>query len=123
MTFFESGCRGTGEVPQGFFKAFFNLPGPSFYHSGSGRPLQHQHLSQVVADPLQPKVIVVAPQAQIATSLQPIAPLQGADNSLHGPAHSRKELIPFLLPFTKGMTTPSPAHDAAEDSFASQRLF
>ena len=119
----ESGYREAGESLRGPLQVLVSPSAPLLRNRGSGGPLQHQHLFQVVAHPLQPKVIVVSPQAQIATSRQPIAALQGADDSLHGLAHPRKEFIPFLLVATKGVTTPGPANDAAKYPPASQRLF
>src|SRR4030065_2140020 len=97
----DSSYRGTGEGFPGPFQACVNPLAPLLCNRGSSGPLQHQHLFQVVANSLQPKVIVVAPQAEIAASLQPIAALQGADDPLHGPAHAGKEFIPFLLRPTK----------------------
>src|SRR5208283_755724 len=106
MNLSESCYRGAGEGSRGSLRAFFRLSGLFLNTRGSGGPLQHQHLFQVVANPLQPKVIMVAPQPEIATSLQPIAALQGADDPFHGLAHARKKFIPFLLSPAKRMTTP-----------------
>jgi hypothetical protein len=123
MNLSEFNYRGNGEGPRGPFKAFTWPLGLPFHNGGSVSPLQHQHFSQVVTDSFQPTVIVVAPQAQIATSHQAIATLQGADDPLHGLAHARKAFIPFLLVPTQGVRTPGPAYDAAEHPFASQRRF
>ena len=117
----ESSYRGSGKGPRAPFQAFSNLSGLPPLDRFSVGPLQHQHLSQVVAYPLQPKVIEVAPPAEIATSRQPIAALQGADDPLHGPADSRIEFIPSLLLRRDGPITPGPIDDAAEHPPASQR--
>src|SRR4030042_5835760 len=119
----DSSYRGTREGLPGPFQACVNPSTPLLRSRGSGGPLQHQHLFQVVANSFQPKVIVVALQAEIATSLQPIAALQGADDPLHGPAHSGKEFIPFLLSPTKGVTTPGSTYDATKYPPAAQRRF
>jgi hypothetical protein len=115
--------RGAGEGPRGPLGPFFRLSGLALGTRGSGGPLQHQHFSQVVAYPVQPQVIVVALQTQIATSFQPIAALQRADEPLHGLAHSGKAFITFLLSPAKRMTTPGPANDAAKHPPASQGRF
>src|SRR5512135_1673874 len=120
MNLSESSYRGVGEGLRGPLAAFVNPSAPLLRSGSSGSPLQRQHLSQVVANPLQPKVIVVAPQTQIATSLHPIAAFQGADDPLHGLAHPRKAFIPFLLVTTKRVTTPGPANNAAKTPPASQ---
>src|SRR4030042_3121483 len=115
----ESSYRGPGKGPRTLFQAFSNLSGPPPSRRDSVGPLQHQHLFQIVAYPLQPKVIEVAPPAEIATSRQPIAALPGADDPLHSPAHSRKEFVPFLLLHRNGTITPGPIDDAAEHPPAS----
>ena len=89
MSSSEAGYRCLGDGTPGLFWVSFNPSALPFRHGASSRPLQYQHLAQVVAHPLQPQVIEVAPPAEIATSLQAIAPLQGADDPLYRPAHSR----------------------------------
>ncbi len=74
--------------PRGPFQARFNLSGLAHRNRGSGCPLQHQHLPQIVAYPLQPEVTSIAHPTHIATSVHPIAALQGTDDPLHGPADS-----------------------------------
>ena len=123
MNLSESCYRGAGAGPRGPLGPFLRLSGLPLGTRGSGGPLQHQHFSQVVTHPFQPQVIVVALQAQIATSFQPIAALQSADDPLHGLAHSGKAFIPFLLSPAQRMTTPGPANDAAEHPPASQGRF
>ena len=49
----ESSYRAPGAGPRGPFQACFNLSSPAPRHRGSRGPLQHQHLPQVVAYPLQ----------------------------------------------------------------------
>ena len=41
-------------------------------------------------------MIVVAQLTEVATSLQPIAAFQGADDPLYGPAHPGKNLLRFF---------------------------
>ena len=118
----ESSYRAPGAGPRGPFQACFNLSSPAPRNRGSGGPLQHQHLPQVVAYPLQPEVTSIAHPTHIATSLQPIAALQGTDDPLHGPADSRIEFIPPLLLLRYGAITPGPIDDATEHPPASQRL-
>ena len=118
----ESSYRALEEGSGGPFQAFFNPLGLSFHTRGSGCPLQHQHLPQVVAYPLQPEVTSIAHPTHIATSFHPIAAFQGADDPLHGPADSRIEFIAPLLLRRYGAITPGPIDDAAEHSSASQRL-
>src|SRR3990172_9968092 len=86
---------------------------------GSGGPLQHQHLFQVAAHPFKPEMIVIAHPTEIATSLQPIAAFQSADDPLHGPAHPGVEFIPPLLLLRYGAITPGPIDGAAEHPPAS----
>jgi hypothetical protein len=116
----ESSYRASGAGPRGPFPACFNLSSRAPRHGGSGSPLQHQHLPQVVAYPLQPEVTSIAHPAHIATSLQPITAFQGADDPLHGPADSHIEFIPLLLLLRYGPITPGPIDDPAEHSPASQ---
>ena len=116
----ESSYRAPGKGSRDPFRAFFNPSGMPFHTRGSGGPLQHQHLPQVVAYPLQPEVTSIAHPTHIATSLQPIAALQGTDDPLHGPADSRIKFIPPLLLRRYGAITPGPIDDAAEHSPASQ---
>jgi len=118
----ESSSRGPGAGPQGPFQACFNFSSPEPRHSGSGGPLQHQHLPQVEAYSLQPEVTSIAHPTHIATSRQPIAALQGTDDPLHGSADSRIEFIPPFLLRRYGAITPGPIDDAAKHPPASQRL-
>src|SRR4030042_2322084 len=118
----ESRYRGSGRGPRGSFQAFSNLSGPPPSHRDSVGPLQHQHLFQVVAYPLQPEVTSIAHPTHIATSRHPIVALQSADAPLHGPADPRIEFIPPLLLLRYGAITPGPIDDATAHSPASQSL-
>src|SRR4030042_6536385 len=118
----ESRYRGSGRGPRGSFQAFSNLSGPPPSHQDSVGPLQHQHLPQVVAYPLQPEVTSIAHPTHIATSRQPIAALQGTDDPLHGPADSRIKFIPPLLLLRYGAITPGPIDDTTEHPSASAGL-
>jgi len=118
----ESSYRVPGAGPQGPFQACFILSSPVPRHRGSGDPLQHQHLPQVVAYSLQPEVTSIAHPTHRATSRQPLSALQGTDDPLHGPADTGIECIPPLLLRRYGTITPGPIDDAAEHSPASQRL-
>jgi hypothetical protein len=113
--------RGIRKGPRGPFQALFNLSGPP-PATGSGGPLQHQHLFQVVAYPLQPEVTSIAHPAHITTALHPIVALQRAENPFHGPADPRIEFIPPLLLLGYGAITPGAINDATEHPPASQRL-
>jgi hypothetical protein len=64
MNTYESSRRGPGKGPRGSLPACFNLSGPPPLAGDSVGPLQHQHLFQVVAYPLQPKMIEVAHEAE-----------------------------------------------------------
>src|SRR5665647_3522332 len=118
MNPFEPNYRGPGEGPRGPF----NPSGASPRKSASGCPLQHQHLPQVVAYPLQPEVTSIAHPTHIATSVHPIAALQGTDDPLHGPADSRIKFIPPLLLLRYGTITPGPIDDTTKHPSASQGL-
>ena len=104
------------------FEALLNPLGTLPPKRVSGCFLQHQHFLQVVAHSFKPEMIVVAHSSKITASLQPIAAFQGADDPLHGPAHSRQEFIPFLLLGRNGSITPRPVDDTAENPPAPQRL-
>ena len=119
MSSFESNYSTTGKGHVMPLKAFFNPLAHLLQHRSSSL-LQHQHLFQVIAYSLQPKMIMIALQTEIATSLKSVAALQGSDYPLHCLAHSRKEPVPFFLPPAQRMTTPGPSYDAAEYAFASQ---
>src|SRR3989339_837660 len=122
MNPFESSYRGSGAAPRGPFQACFHLSGPPPRQRGSGGPLQHQHLFQVVAYSLQPEVTSIAHPTHITTSLHPIVAFQSSDDSLHSPANPRVEFIPPLLLLRYGAITPGPIDDATEHPSASQRL-
>src|SRR4030042_2976140 len=118
----ESSYRTPGACPRGPFQACFNLSSPAPRNRGSGGPLQHQHLPQIVAYPLQPEVTSIAHPTHIATSRQPIAALQGTDDPLHDPADSRIKFIPPLLLLRYGALTPGPIDDTTEHPSASAGL-
>ena len=102
MNLSEFNCRGPGEGLRGPWPALVNPSALFLPNRGSSGTVQHQHLFQVVTHSFQPKVIEVAPQAEIATSRQSIAALQGADDPLHRPAHPRIELIPLYIQLARG---------------------
>jgi len=100
MNLFGSGYRRFKNALRGPVPALVSHSAPVFHNRGSIGSLQHQHFPQVVTDSFQPQVIKVAPQTQIATSGHPVAPLQSADDPLHGLTQAGKELA-FLLMLSK----------------------
>jgi hypothetical protein len=118
----EPGYNFPGEGHRGPFEALLNPLGILPPKRVLGCSLQHQHLLQVVAHSFEPEMVVVAHPTEIATSLQPIATFQGADDPLYGPTHSRQEFIPFLLLGRNGPMTPGPVDDTAENPPTPQRL-
>src|SRR5512137_1409628 len=118
----ESIYRTPGAGPRGPFQACFNLSGPPPRNSGSGSPLQHQHLFQVETYPLKPEVTSIAHPTHITAALHPIVALQSTENPFHGPANPGIEFIPPLLVLSYGSITPGPIDDATEYPPASQRL-
>ena len=116
----ESSYRGPRQGLRGSLPAYFTLSGPSSLAPSSVGPLQHQHLLQVVADPLQ--VTAIAYPTHITTALHPVVAFQGAENPFHGPADPGIEFIPPLLLRRYGAITPGPINDATEHLPAAQRL-
>ncbi len=96
----ESSYRGFGATPRGPFQTCFNLSDPSSRNNGSGGPLQHQHLFQVVTDPLQPEVTSIARPSHITAAVHPIVALQSTEHPFHGPADPM-----ILLRFSETLIT------------------
>ena len=72
----ESNYLSLGEDSGVPFQAFGYHSGSSSWNCGSGGPLQHQHLFQVVAHPLQPEVTSISHPTYITTALHPIVALK-----------------------------------------------